>query len=107
MRIKDFDLRTYLENIIESDHKTIVLEDEAISELGYISSLLQEKTGFFLILLEGKPLMYTPPTEFAIWLDDFDKTYQIDVPSELSKEEIIALYQELEELQEIHDIRLM
>ncbi|MFR2219389.1 hypothetical protein [Clostridium sp.] len=107
MRIKDFDLRTYLENIIESDHKTIVLEDEAISELGYISSLLQEKTGFFLILLEGKPLMYTPPTEFAIWLDDFDKTYQIDVPNELSKEEIIALYQELEELQEIHDIRLM
>ena len=107
MRIKDFDLRTYLENIIESDNKTFVLEDEAISELGYISSLLQEKTGFFLILLEGKPLMYTPPTEFAIWLDDFDKTYQIDVPNELSKEEIIALYQELEELQEIHDIRLM
>lgn len=107
MRIKDFDLRSYLESIIESDKKTIVLEEGAISELGYISALLQEKTGFFLILLEGKPLMYTPPTEFAIWVDDFDKTYQIDVPSELSKEEIIALYQELEELQEIHDIRLM
>lgn len=107
MRIKDFNLRSYLENIMESDHKTIVLEPEAIDELGRISSLLEEKTGFFLILREGKPLMYTPPTEFAIWVDDFDKTYQIDVPNELSKEEIIALYQELEELQEIHDIRLM
>nr|DAI99106.1 MAG TPA: hypothetical protein [Caudoviricetes sp.] len=107
MRIKDFDLRTYLEGIINSDSETIILENEAISELGYIGSLLQEKTRFFLMLLEGKPLMYTPPTEFMIWVDDFDKAYQIDVPNELSKDEVIALYQELEELQEIHDIRLM
>lgn len=107
MRIKDFDLRTYLEGIINSDSETIVLEREAISELGYIGSLLQEKTGFFLMLLEGKPLMYTPPTEFMIWVDDFDKAYQIDVPNELSKDEVIALYQELEELQDIHNIKLM
>lgn len=107
MRIKDFNLRSYLESVMESDHKTITLEPEAIDKLGYISLLLQEKTGFFLILLEGKPLMYTPPTEFMIWVDDFDKAYQIDVPNKLSKDEVIALYQELEELQEIHDIRLM
>nr|DAO87175.1 MAG TPA: hypothetical protein [Caudoviricetes sp.] len=107
MRIKDFDLRTYLKGIIDGDHKTIVLEDEAISKLEFIGSLLQEKTGFFLMLLEGKPLMYTPPTEFMIWVDDFDKAYQIDVPNELSKDEVIALYQELEELQDIYDIKLM
>ena len=107
MRFKDFNLRAYLEGIIESDHKTIVLEEGAISELGYISALLQEKTGFFLILLEGKPLMYTPPTEFAIWVDDFDKTYQIDVPNRLFKDEVIALYEELEELEDIYDIELM
>lgn len=107
MSNKDFDLKTYLENIIESDSKTIVLKAEAISELGYISALLQEKTGFFLILLEGKPLMYTPPTEFAIWIDDFDRTYQIDVPNELTKDEVIDLYKELQELQDIYDIKLM
>lgn len=107
MSNKDFDLKTYLENIIESDPKTIVLKAEAISELGYISALLQEKTGFFLILLEGKPLMYTPPTEFAIWVDDFDKTYQIDVPNELTKNEVIALYEEIEELEDIYDMKLM
>lgn len=107
MSNKDFDLKTYLENIIESDPKTIVLKAEAISELGYISALLQEKTGFFLILLEGKPLMYTPPTEFAIWIDDFDRTYQIDVPNELTKDEVIDLYKELQELQDIYDIKLM
>lgn len=107
MNKKDFDLKSYLESIIESDHKTIVLEEGAISELGYISALLQEKTGFFLILLEGKPLMYTPPTEFAIWVDDFDKTYQIDVPNRLFKDEVIALYEEIEELEDIYDMKLM
>lgn len=107
MNNKDFDLKSYLESIIESDKKTIVLEEGAISELGYISALLQEKTGFFLILLEGKPLMYTPPTEFAIWVDDFDKTYQIDVPNRLFKDEVIALYEEIEELEDIYDIKLM
>lgn len=107
MNKKDFDLKSYLEGIIESDHKTIVLEDEAISELGYISALLQEKTGFFLILLEGKPLMYTPPTEFAIWVDDYEKTYQIDVPNRLFKDEVIALYEEIEELEDIYDMKLM
>lgn len=107
MNNKDFDLKSYLESIIESDKKTIVLEEGAISELGYISALLQEKTGFFLILLEGKPLMYTPPTEFAIWVDDFDKTYQIDVPNRLFKDEVIALYEEIEELEDIYDMRLM
>ena len=107
MSNKDFDLKTYLENIIESDPKTIVLEPEAIEELAYTSLLLQEKTGFFLILLEGKPLMYTPPTEFAIWIDDFDRTYQIDVPNELTKDEVIDLYKELQELQDIYDIKLM
>ena len=107
MSNKDFDLKTYLENIIESDPKTIVLEPEAIEELAYTSALLQEKTGFFLILLEGKPLMYTPPTEFAIWIDDFDRTYQIDVPNELTKDEVIDLYKELQELQDIYDIKLM
>ena len=107
MRFKDFNLRSYLEGIINSDCKSIALEKGAISELGYISALLQEKTGFFLILLEGKPLMYTPPTKFAIWLDDFDRTYQIDVPNELTKDEVIDLYQELEELQDIYDIKLM
>ena len=107
MNNKHFDLKSYLESIMKSDHKTIVLEDEAISELGYISALLQEKTGFFLILLEGKPLMYTPPTEFAIWVDDFEKTYQIDVPNRLFKDEVIALYEELEELEDIYDIKLM
>lgn len=107
MNKKDFDLKSYLESIIESDKKTIVLEEGAISELGYISALLQEKTGFFLILLEGKPLMYTPPTEFAIWVDDFDKTYQIDVPNRLFKDEVIALYEEIEELEDIYDMKLM
>lgn len=107
MRFKDFNLRAYLEGIIESDKKTIVLEEGAISELGYISALLQEKTGFFLILLEGKPLMYTPPTEFAIWVDDFEKTYQIDVPNRLFKDEVIALYEEIEELEDIYDMKLM
>lgn len=107
MNNKDFDLKSYLEGIIKSDHKTIVLEEGAISELGYISALLQEKTGFFLILLEGKPLMYTPPTEFAIWVDDYEKTYQIDVPNRLFKDEVIALYEEIEELEDIYDIKLM
>lgn len=107
MNNKHFDLKSYLESIMKSDHKTIVLEEGAISELGYISALLQEKTGFFLILLEGKPLMYTPPTEFAIWVDDFEKTYQIDVPNRLFKDEVIALYEELEELEDIYDIKLM
>lgn len=107
MNNKDFDLKSYLESIIESDKKTIVLEEGAISELGYISALLQEKTGFFLILLEGKPLMYTPPTEFAIWVDDFEKTYQIDVPNRLFKDEVIALYEEIEELEDIYDMKLM
>ena len=107
MSNKDFDLKTYLENIIKSDPKTIVLEPEAIEELAYTSLLLQEKTGFFLILLEGKPFMYTPPTEFAIWVDDFDKTYQIDVPNELTKNEVIALYEEIEELEDIYDMKLM
>lgn len=107
MGYKYFDLRSYLEGIINGNSETIVLEDGAISELGYIGSLLQEKTGFFLMLREGKPLMYTPPTEFAIWVDDFDKTYQIDIPNELSKDEVFDLYHELEDLQEIHDIKLM
>lgn len=107
MRFKDFNLRTYLESIINGDSETVILEEGAISELGYISALLQEKTGFFLILLEGKPLMYTPPTEFAIWVDDFDKTYQIDVPNELSKDEVFDLYYELKDLQDIHGIKLM
>lgn len=107
MNNKDFDLKSYLESIIESDKKTIVLEEGAISELGYISALLQERTGFFLILLEGKPLMYTPPTEFAIWVDDFEKTYQIDVPNRLFKDEVIALYEEIEELEDIYDMKLM
>lgn len=107
MNKKDFDLKSYLESIIESDKKTIVLEEGAISELEHISLLLQEKTGFFLILLEGKPLMYTPPTEFAIWVDDYEKTYQIDVPNRLFKDEVIALYEELEELEDIYDMKLM
>ena len=102
MNNKDFDLKSYLESIMKSDKKTIVLEEGAISELGYISALLQEKTGFFLILLEGKPLMYTPPTEFAIWVDDFEKTYQIDVPNRLFKDEVIALYEEIEELEDLY-----
>ena len=107
MRFKDFNLRSYLEGVINSDRKTITLEHEAIEELAYTSLLLQEKTGFFLILLEGKPFMYTPPTEFAIWVDDFDKTYQIDVPNKLFKDEVIALYEELEELEDIYDMKLM
>lgn len=107
MRFKDFNLRTYLESIVNGDSETVILEPEAISELEHISLLLQEKTGFFLILLEGKPLMYTPPTEFAIWVDDFDKTYQIDVPNELSKDEVFDLYYELKDLQDIHGIKLM
>ena len=107
MRFKDFNLRTYLESIVNGDPETVILEPEAISELEHISLLLQEKTGFFLILLEGKPLMYTPPTEFAIWVDDFDKTYQIDVPNELSKDEVFDLYYELKDLQDIHGIKLM
>ena len=90
--MSNFNLRSYLEGIIESDRKTITLKHEAIEELAYTSLLLQEKTGFFLILLEGKPFMYTPPTEFAIWVDDFDRTYQIDVPNRLFKDEVIALY---------------
>ena len=105
--MSNFNLRSYLEGIIESDRKTITLEHEAIEELAYTSLLLQEKTGFFLILLEGKPFMYTPPTEFAIWVDDFDKTYQIDVPNKLFKDEVIALYEELEELEDIYDMKLM
>ena len=105
--MSNFNLRNYLESIMESDHKTITLEPEAIEELAYTSLLLQEKTGFFLILLEGKPFMYTPPTEFAIWVDDFDKTYQIDVPNKLFKDEVIALYEELEELEDIYDMKLM
>lgn len=105
--MRDFNLRTYLEGIINSDHKTITLEPEAIEELAYTSLLLQEKTGFFLILLEGKPFMYTPPTEFAIWVDDYEKTYQIDVPNKLFKDEVIALYEELEELEDIYDMKLM
>lgn len=105
--MSNFNLRSYLEGIIESDRKTITLEHEAIEELAYTSLLLQEKTGFFLILLEGKPFMYTPPTEFAIWVDDFDKTYQIDIPNRLFKDEVIALYEELEELEDIYDIKLM
>ena len=107
MEFKDFNLRSYLKGIINSDSKTIVLDPKAVNALGYISSLLQEKTGFFLILREGKPLMYTPPTEFAIWVDDFDKTYQIDVPNKLSKEEVIDLYEELEELEDIYEMKLM
>ena len=107
MRFKDFNLRSYLEGVINSDRKTITLEHEAIEELAYTSLLLQEKTGFFLILLEGKPFMYTPPTEFAIWVDDFDRTYQIDVPNRLFKDEVIALYEELEELEDIYDMKLM
>lgn len=105
--MNNFNLRNYLESIMESDHKTIILEPEAIEELAYTSLLLQEKTGFFLILLEGKPFMYTPPTEFAIWVDDFDKTYQIDVPNKLFKDEVIALYEELEELEDIYEMKLM
>lgn len=105
--MSNFNLRNYLESIMESDHKTITLEPEAIEELAYASALLQEKTGFFLILLEGKPFMYTPPTEFAIWVDDFDKTYQIDVPNKLFKDEVIALYEEIEELEDIYDMKLM
>lgn len=107
MRFKDFNLRTYLESIINGDSETVILEPEVIEELEHISLLLQEKTGFFLILLEGKPFMYTPPTEFAIWVDDFDKTYQIDVPNELSKDEVFDLYYELKDLQDIHGIKLM
>ena len=107
MNNKHFDLKSYLKSVMESDHKTITLEPEAIEELAYTSALLQEKTGFFLILLEGKPFMYTPPTEFAIWVDDFDKTYQIDVPNKLFKDEVIALYEELEELEDIYEMKLM
>lgn len=105
--MSNFNLRNYLESIMESDHKTITLKPEAIEELAYTSLLLQEKTGFFLILLEGKPFMYTPPTEFAIWVDDFDRTYQIDVPNRLFKDEVIALYEEIEELEDIYDMKLM
>ena len=105
--MSNFNLRSYLEGIIESDRKTITLKHEAIEELAYTSLLLQEKTGFFLILLEGKPFMYTPPTEFAIWVDDFDRTYQIDVPNRLFKDEVIALYEELEELEDIYEMKLM
>lgn len=105
--MRDFDLKSYLESIMKSDHKTITLEPEAIEELAYTSLLLQEKTGFFLILLEGKPFMYTPPTEFAIWVDDYDKTYQIDVPNKLFKDEVVALYEELEELEDMYEMKLM
>lgn len=107
MNNKHFNLKSYLESIMKSDHKTITLEPEAIEELSYASLLLQEKTGFFLILLEGKPFMYTPPTEFAIWVDDYEKTYQIDVPNKLFKDEVIALYEELEDLEDIYDMKLM
>lgn len=104
--MNNFNLRAYLETAMKSDHKTITLEPEAIEELAYASLLLQEKA-FILILLEGKPFMYTPPTEFNIWVDDFDKTYQIDVPNKLFKDEVIALYEELEELEDIYDMKLM
>ena len=91
--------------IIELPNEEIELPMDVVYDLEYFGQLMEEKTGFFLMLLEAKPRCYNfeAGRKFSIWTDDFDKTYQIDVPKIMTKDELIALHQELQELKEIWD----
>ena len=105
----NYDFPSTVEDYInELPNKGIELPMDVVYDLEAVGQKLAEITGFFLILLESRPRCYNfPKTGFNIWCDEFDRTYQIDVPKKLTKEELIALYQELKDLEYVYDIKLI
>lgn len=105
----NFDFPSTIEDYInELPEDVIELPMDVVYNLEAVGQKLAEITGFFLILPEARPRCYNfPKTGFNIWCDEFDKTYQIDVPKSLTKGELIALYQELKDLENIYDIKLI
>ena len=105
----NYDFPITMEDYIsELPNKEIKLPINVVYDLEAIGQRLAEITGYFLILPEQRPRCYNfPKTGFNIWVDDFGKTYQIDVPKVLTKEELIALYRELKDLEYIYDIKLI
>ena len=89
--------------INELPEEEMELPMEVVYNLEHFGQLMEEKTGFFLMLLEAKPRCYNFESgrEFNIWADEYGKTFQIDVPRIMSKEELVALYRELQELKKI------
>ena len=105
----NYDFPATMEDYInELPDEEIELPMDVVYDLEAASQKLAEITGFFLILPEARPKMYRfPDTGFNIWVDDFDKTYQIDVPNVLTKEELLDLYCELKDLEDIYNIKLI
>lgn len=105
----NYDFPATMEDYInELPDDEIELPIDVVYDLEATSQKLAEITGFFLILPEARPRCYKfPETGFNIWVDEFDKTYQIDVPNVLTKEELLDLYCELKDLEDIYNIKLI
>ena len=105
----NYDFPATIEDYInELPDEEIELPMDAVYDLEAMGQRLEESSGYFLMLLEARPRCYNfPNTGFNIWRDEFDRTYQIDVPKVLNKEELIDLYRELKDLEDIHDIKLI
>ena len=105
----NYDFPATMEDYISKlPDEEIELPMDVVYDLEAASQKLAEITGFFLILPEARPKMHRfPDTGFNIWVDDFDKTYQIDVPNVLTKEELLDLYCELKDLEDIYNIKLI
>ena len=105
----NYDFPSTIEGYInELPDDEIELPMDVVHNLEGIGQRIEEETRFFLMLLESKPRCYNfPKTGFNIWRDEFDRTYQIDVPKALTKEELISLYQELKNLEYVYDIKLI
>lgn len=105
----NYDFPATMENYISKlPDEEIELPTNVVYDLEAMGQRLEESSGYFLMLLEVRPRCYNfPNTGFNIWCDEFDRTYQIDVPKVLTKEELIALYQELKNLEYVYDIKLI
>ena len=105
----NYDFPNTIEDYIsELPDDEIELPMDVVYDLEAAGQKLAEITGFFLILPEGRPRCYNfPKTGFNIWCDEFDRTYQIDVPNVLTKEELLDLYYELKDLENIYNIKLI
>ena len=105
----NYDFPATMEDYInELPDEEIELPMDVVYNLEAIGQRLEESSGYFLMLLEARPRCYNfPNTGFNIWYDEFDRAYQIDVPKVLNKEELLDLYCELKDLEDIYNIKLI
>ena len=105
----NYDFPTTMEDYIsELPNEEIELPMNVVYDLEAMGQRLEESSGYFLMLLEIRPRCYNfPNTGFNIWCDEFDRTYQIDIPKALTKEELLDLYHELKDLEDIYDVKLI